>query len=356
MIRKIGAAVVSEDGRLLLVVRKRGRDVFILPGGKPTGDETPEETLHRELEEELGVRPRKLSPLVSVLDQAVFETAQLDMDVYLVTLDGNPSPRGEIEEIAYVGSDYWNSGLRLASGVTHHVLPLLFEDTVRPAHEPVAVLFSGGRDSTAVAYQLHQQGHPLHLLSFTSGLGMDVGLVSLRLAELKTAWGDTFESHKLPIGGLVRDFCFKNLVDDILTDQRQLILLGEALAMVVAAVGFSHAHDLRLIAMGATEYQSHYPEQQRDTLRTFTALCEEYDITFLTPGGTWRSELEVKDRLRLAGLSTKSLEGASLLADLDDRPPPETVADYLRRKLPAARSYLDSLVTSTKGILKTTPR
>ena len=132
------------------------------------------------------------------------------MEVYLVTLDGVPTPKGEIEELAYVRSDYWNSGLRLASGVTHHVLPLLFADTVRPAQEPVAILFSGGRDSTAVAHQLHQQGHPLHLLSFRSGLGLDVGLMSLRLAELSAAWGDTFESHILPIGGLVHGFSASN--------------------------------------------------------------------------------------------------------------------------------------------------
>lgn len=353
MVRKIGAAVLGPDGQSLLVVRKRGRDVFILPGGKPTGGESAQQTLQRELQEELGVGAASLSSLMSVVDTAVFEAVPLDMEVYLVELDGAPSPAGEIEELAFVGCDYWNSGLRLASGITHHVLPLLFADTVRPAQQDVAVLFSGGRDSTAVAHQLHEQGHPLHLLSFRSGLGVDEGLLSLRLAELRRAWGGTFELHVLPIGGFVRNLCFKDLVEDVLTDHRQLILLGEALAMIVASIGFCHMHAVRLLAMGATGYQAHFPEQQPDTLDTFASLCDEYGISFLAPGRVWRSELEVKDRLRLAGLSAKSLEAASLLADLDDQPPPEAVANYLARKLPSARSLLDSIVAATTGSLRT---
>lgn len=347
MIRKIGAAILSQDGQSLLVVRKRGRDIFILPGGKPEGTETAEQTLQRELVEELGVRALTVSPLVSVTDTAVFEAIPLQMEVYSVVLDGLPEPAGEIDELVFVPPDYWKSGLRLASGVTNHVLPRLFPKTIRPLHEPVALLFSGGRDSTAVALQLHQQGHPLHLLTFRTGLGIDEGLLGLRVTELEKAWGNTFQFHILPVCGLVRELCFRDLVSDILTDKTQLVLLGEALAMLVTAIGFCSSHGVRLLAMGATTYQSHFPEQQADTLITFGNLCEEYNVTFLTPGATWTDEYEVKDRLRLAGLSTKSLENTSLLADLEDRPPPDVVSNYLSRKVPVARAHLDSLVATT---------
>lgn len=49
------ALVVDRAGRLLLV-RKRGTSAFLQPGGKPEPDETPVQTIARELQEELGLR------------------------------------------------------------------------------------------------------------------------------------------------------------------------------------------------------------------------------------------------------------------------------------------------------------
>lgn len=352
MIRKVGAAILSENGQRLLVVRKRGRDVFILPGGQPEPSEAPDQTLLRELREELGVGVAEMRPLMTVADVAAFEDVPLQMEVFSVVLDGEPHPASEIVELAFVPADWRSSGLRLASGVTGHVLPRLFPEVAAggtsmmgPQREPIAVMFSGGRDSTAVAVGLHEARHPLHLLSFRSGIGADEGLYSLRISELTRLWPQgAFEVHQLPAAGLVRELCFRDLVHDVLTDQRQMILLGEALAMVVRGMEFCAAHGLAALAMGATAYQSHYPEQQPGALRVFRELCEEFDVSFITPGVDWGSELEVKDLLRLRGFSAKSLESASLLADLDDHPPAEVVDAYLARKLPWAREYLRTSV------------
>ncbi len=57
------AAAVVEEGRLLVVSKRAAPDVFYLPGGKPEPGESAEETLARELDEELGVVPRRLSHL-----------------------------------------------------------------------------------------------------------------------------------------------------------------------------------------------------------------------------------------------------------------------------------------------------
>lgn len=336
VIRKVGAAVLSADGQRLLVVRKRGRDVFILPGGKPEPGEDPRRTLDRELREELGVGVLTAEPLLSVADTAVFEDVPLEMEVYLAVLDGAPAAGAEIEELAYVPADHAASGLRLATGITKHVLPALHPAT---ATGRVALLFSGGRDSTAVAVGLHDAGHPLDLLCFRSGLGTDSGLQAIRVAELERLWpADAFQVHVLPVAGLVRELCFRDLVEDILADRRQLILLGEALAMLARAIGFCRDRGVASIAMGASGYQRRYPEQRPETLEAFGGLCAEFGIEFLTPGTAWKGELEVKDRLRVAGLSAKSLESESLLADLDDDPPDEAVLAFLRRKMPTVRA------------------
>jgi hypothetical protein len=55
-IYKVGALLLDENSRLL-VVRKRSVDrlEYIMPGGKQNPGETDEETLSRELREELGI-------------------------------------------------------------------------------------------------------------------------------------------------------------------------------------------------------------------------------------------------------------------------------------------------------------
>jgi ADP-ribose pyrophosphatase YjhB (NUDIX family) len=338
-IRKVAAAVVSASGDRLLVVRKRGRDVYILPGGKPEGDESAEQTLRRELREELGVGATRLEPLMSVRDVAAFEEVALSMEVFTAVLDGEPSPSAEIAELAWVPGEHEQSGLRLATGVTRHVLPRLFPPSA--AAGPVALLFSGGRDSTAVAVHLRQQGHPLRLLTFQSGLGTDEGLLALRLRELDRAWPTgAYSVHSSTVAGLVREICFRDLADDIRADGRQLILLGEAVAMLIEGVRYCLREHVGTLAMGASGYQAHYPEQQPESLRLFGDFCAEFDVRFITPAAQWASELYVKDQLRLVGLSAKSLESASTLADLDDFPPSEAVQAYLGRKLKVARALL----------------
>jgi 8-oxo-dGTP diphosphatase len=49
------ALAIVEAGRLLVVSKKAAPDVFYLPGGKPEAGESAEQTLIRELAEELGV-------------------------------------------------------------------------------------------------------------------------------------------------------------------------------------------------------------------------------------------------------------------------------------------------------------
>jgi 8-oxo-dGTP diphosphatase len=98
VITKIGA-VIQNDQRQLLVVKKNvpGRDTYIIPGGRPEGDETEEETLRRELSEELGVTVEKFTPFGKYEEPAEFEDAVLVMTVFDVEVKGDPKPQSEIQ-------------------------------------------------------------------------------------------------------------------------------------------------------------------------------------------------------------------------------------------------------------------
>jgi 8-oxo-dGTP diphosphatase len=79
-------ALVDADGRILLAQRPEGKSLAGLwefPGGKVEPGETPEETLVRELEEELGIVTRIpcLAPLTFA--SHTYETFHLLMPLYV---------------------------------------------------------------------------------------------------------------------------------------------------------------------------------------------------------------------------------------------------------------------------------
>ena len=79
-------ALLDQDGRILLAQRPEGKSLAGLwefPGGKVETGETPEETLVRELEEELGIKTKVacLAPLTFA--SHTYETFHLLMPLYV---------------------------------------------------------------------------------------------------------------------------------------------------------------------------------------------------------------------------------------------------------------------------------
>jgi len=123
---RVVAAAVVDEGRLLVVSKKAAPETFYLPGGKPEDGESPEETLARELEEELGVAPRDLEPFCEVEDVAALEGVPMRMTVFTARLAGRPRPAAELAALGWTdGRDAYEA--RLAPAVRDQVLPRLVE-------------------------------------------------------------------------------------------------------------------------------------------------------------------------------------------------------------------------------------
>ncbi|MDX3100764.1 NUDIX domain-containing protein [Nonomuraea angiospora] len=121
---RVVAAAVVDRGRLLVVSKQAAPDVFYLPGGKPEAGEEPEETLARELAEELGVTPRDLALLGHVEDVAALEGVPMRMTVFTAGVSGDPRPAAELAALGWTdGRDAYAP--RLAPAVRDHVVPLL---------------------------------------------------------------------------------------------------------------------------------------------------------------------------------------------------------------------------------------
>lgn len=120
-IEKIGLAVV-EDGRLL-VLRKRGGDLFILPGGKPEDSETDLAALAREINEELGCTVDSVNLEGVFADVAAgLANAAVVVRLYSGKLVGEPSPRSEIEEQEWLDLRH-PTKIPLAPSITNSILP-----------------------------------------------------------------------------------------------------------------------------------------------------------------------------------------------------------------------------------------
>lgn len=103
---RVSAAVIVNDRDELLLVRKTGTTAFMQPGGKPEPNETPAETLSRELREELGlsVDAADLRPLGLFTAAAANEPGFVVVaDVFEADIgDQLPVIAAEIEELRWV--------------------------------------------------------------------------------------------------------------------------------------------------------------------------------------------------------------------------------------------------------------
>jgi len=209
------------------------------------------------------------------------------------------------------------------------------------AGKEVAVLFSGGRDSTLVACLLALKGIKLHLLTGSCGLGIGTEIVETRFQELSRKFSDNIIHWKtLDIKGLLGAVAFRNIEGDFRQYQKNLILLGEKMALHTEAVLYCLSLGIKYIADGTTKYQAHLAEQSPEAVTFFRKFSEEYGIQYLTPVYEATNEQQVKDLLFILGISTKSLESISLLSDSFSKPNEGVSALYLARKKPICTQYI----------------
>ena len=98
------ALLIGPDGRTLLV-RKRGTEAFMQPGGKIEAHEQPVHALVRELEEELGlaIDPAHATYLGQFSAPAANEPGLVvQAELFQLTIDSDVSPAAEIEEVRWI--------------------------------------------------------------------------------------------------------------------------------------------------------------------------------------------------------------------------------------------------------------
>jgi len=137
-ITKIGLAL--KDGDRVLLVKKRGSNFLILPGGKPEKSETDVQALSREIDEELGcfVPVDQLTFLGTFSDQAAgMPDVTVTIRLYAGSVVGTPVPQAEIDCLVWWTPTERNDSL-LAPSLRNSILPFLSSSNFFSRNQPQA--------------------------------------------------------------------------------------------------------------------------------------------------------------------------------------------------------------------------
>ena len=209
----------------------------------------------------------------------------------------------------------------------------------------VAILFSGGRDSTLAAAYYAEHRCRVHLLTFENFCQHATDITATRVTELRHRWPQQIDGwSQLSANKLLRDIALIELVTDIDRYHCNLVCLGTAFAMTTSAVDYCAARSIPVLATGYSGYQAHFPEQSPSAIEFWQKFAERHGISFQCPMTKLRNEQQARDLLESFGLSSKALEANGLwdwtyAEDVE----PTVIQEYLSSKRHIADQYLRTL-------------
>jgi 8-oxo-dGTP pyrophosphatase MutT (NUDIX family) len=109
----------------ILMTKERGKNVFQLPGGGQVEGESFEDTLRREVDEELGVKIKKIELYDDFIMPGRCENVMIRFLIYEAEFVGEIVAGDEIEEIKWIDSSYERESLDIGNPTKLRLIPSL---------------------------------------------------------------------------------------------------------------------------------------------------------------------------------------------------------------------------------------
>jgi len=98
------ACLLEIKNDAIMLVRVRDNELWYLPGGTIETNETPEQTLMRELDEELNIQiiETTICPLCVVIGPALGREGDVELNCFRADWRGNIEPKAEVSEVSFI--------------------------------------------------------------------------------------------------------------------------------------------------------------------------------------------------------------------------------------------------------------
>ena len=213
---------------------------------------------------------------------------------------------------------------------------------------PVAVLFSGGVDSTAVAIHLLQEGREAHLLTFDNGAEKWLELAEYKAGFIRRQFTGRCTWELLESTSLFHDLAIAPMVEDVQRYGKggNLVCCGCKLAMLCEAIVYCRRNGIREIADGFQKGQDYYPEQTADYIVPADRFACSYGIRYVHP--FWDHPELKQERITLDGAVPPAPVQPWCLFGCNPILDKKCIRPYVASKLPAMKAYVDAALGSKK--------
>lgn len=213
---------------------------------------------------------------------------------------------------------------------------------------PVAVLFSGGIDSTAVAVHLLQEGRETHLITFDNGAEKWLELAEYKAGFIRKRFPGLCTWELLDSASLFHDLAIAPMVEDVGKYGKggNLVCCGCKLAMLCEAIVYCRKNGIGEIADGFQKGQDYYPEQTPDYIVPADRFARSYGIRYIHP--FWDHPELKQEKITLAAAVPPSPIQPWCIFGCNPILEKECIHPYVESKLPAMKSYVDTALGPTR--------